>query len=491
MPDGLKIAHKGLILIAIPVVFELLFVSVLIILLQEAEADLRKEILSKETIYTAGVLGRNVAEGATAIAAYTSTQSDYFKDKYEGNKKGIHRQLRKLKKLLQEGKKEEQLKRWKKLKAAVLRGELVLERVLKSTDARIEGNESRYSFTGVKALITTKKLITDIMLASQAILQEEKVLVDKHLKSGVMNRSRLQYLIIGFAVFNIFLAVILVNFFSKSITQRIESVIKNTHKVPKGEELNPPIGGSDEIAVLDQQFHSMVDELYKAQQMKQYLLSMVSHDLRSPLTSVQGILTMLGSGAFGELSDKAQKRVESAEQEIVRLISMTNDLLDVERLATGNLEMNMDECNSEKILETTLRSMSPLAEQHRVRLVSDPRNFNFEGDQDRLVQVMINLTSNAIKYSPRNGKVSLSCRIEENQARFTVKDQGRGIPEEFVEKIFEKFQQVEESDSTEKGGKGLGLAICKSIVEAHGGTVGVESFLGEGSTFWFEIPIKG
>ncbi|MBZ0188197.1 MAG: HAMP domain-containing histidine kinase, partial [Candidatus Obscuribacterales bacterium] len=295
------------------------------------------------------------------------------------------------------------------------------------------------------------------------------------------------YLLMAFVGFNIGLAFLLNKSFSVYITNRLGAIIDNTQKVPKGEQLSPPIGGSDEIAQLDKVFHDMVDELYKAQRMKQYLLSMVSHDLRSPLTSVQGLLTMMAAGTFGKLTDRAQKRVESAEAEVSRLINMTNDLLDVERLASGNLVMILAPTPAREILDAALGSMQTLAEQHQVKLFADARDIMIEADKERLIQVMINLVSNAIKSSPADSTIILTAGVQDDLVVFNVTDEGRGIPSEFIDKIFEKFQQVEESDSTEKGGKGLGLAICKSIVEAHGGTIGVVSEYGKGSTFWFSL----
>ena len=487
MPTGLKIAHKGLILVAIPVVFELIFVSFLIVMLQQAESDLRKEIRSKEIIYTAGNFGRNVAEGATAIAAYSTTRSVFFKEKYRDSKVGMKKQLKNLKKLMKEADKQDQLKRLEKLELATSKGKAVLDKILESTEQKIAGKSPSFKFSGPLAMVSSKRMMTEIIQATQAIRIEEKLNAERYLKASSKSRERLQYLIMGFVGFNIFLAVILANYYSKSITHRLKTVVDNTYRVPKGEELTPIIGGNDEITELDSQFHSMVDELYNAQKMKQYLLSMVSHDLRSPLTSVQGLLTMLAAGAFGELSDKAKVRVNTAEAEINRLINMTNDLLDVEKLASGNLEMESLEISSEDISKATTGSMTSFAEQHSVKLKVDDPGFRLNADKDRLVQVMVNLVSNAIKYSPKGSTVTIKVEQDEDQTTFSVIDQGRGIPEEFVDKVFDKFQQVEESDSKDKGGKGLGLAICKSIVEAHGGTIGLDSSFGKGSTFWFTI----
>lgn len=493
MRPRLKIYHYQLALVAIPLLFELIFVAVLTSMLFEAEKDLKREILSKEITYRAGVFGRYVAEGATVAAAYSTSSSDFFRDRYENNKLGFRRSIKELKELVVEKGDREQIKRVNNVEQIAEKGQKILDQVIDDTDRRRRGQASASRFHGPVAMMTTKRLIDSLIKETQLILTEENELARQYSINSARSRKRVHYLLMAFVGFSIGAAFLLNKWFSVYITRRLKAVIDNTQKVPKGEALSPPIGGTDEIAQLDKVFHEMVDELYSAQKMKQYLLSMVSHDLRSPLTSVQGMLTMMAAGAFGELSEKARGRVAAAENELGRLIKMTNDLLDVERLASGKLEMHPEPVQASDILQAAVGSMQALADQHQVKLFSDSPEIELAADRERLIQVVINLLSNAIKYSPEGSTVLISAsevRDSAGQDRviFKVTDEGRGIPEEFIEKIFERFQQVEESDATEKGGKGLGLAICKSIVDAHSGVLSVESEVGRGSTFWFSIP---
>lgn len=245
-----------------------------------------------------------------------------------------------------------------------------------------------------------------------------------------------------------------------------------------------------------------ITERKEAERFKQQLTAVVSHDLRTPLTSMQGALTLLGMGALGELPEEAARKVKILDSEIVRLIAITNDLLEMESLTAGTLELYIRETDVADLFERCKNSIETFAQQHGVRLDIDTTDAVIYTDADRLARVIINLLGNAIKFSPPGETVTLKLKYPNTSAtnqqalephphgevEISVLDNGRGIPPEFHEAIFERFKQVEESDAKEKGGSGLGLAICKSIIEQLGGTIGVESAPGSGSRFWFRLP---
>lgn len=236
-------------------------------------------------------------------------------------------------------------------------------------------------------------------------------------------------------------------------------------------------------AVLD------VTERHEVERLKREFVSTVSHELRTPLTAIRGSLTLLAVGALGKLGDQADKAVKIAERNCLRLINLINDLLDIEKLEAGKLEMVFEEAPIVPIVDRSVESVKAFAEQHAVRIESETADVKVFADSDRLVQVLVNLLSNAVKYSPRDGVVSVKLEKLDSAVRVDVIDYGRGIPPEFIDKVFERFQQVETMDSKKKGGTGLGLAICRAIVEQHQGKIGVESQIGKGSRFWFEVPL--
>ena len=231
-----------------------------------------------------------------------------------------------------------------------------------------------------------------------------------------------------------------------------------------------------------------VSERKEVERLKKEFVSTVSHELRTPLTSIRGSLTLLNVGALGALPEQAKKAVGIAERNTIRLITLINDILDIEKLESGKLDMVFDTVQMSNVFERSAESVKTFAEQNGIRLEIVPTNVQAFADGDRMVQVIVNLTSNAVKFSPKGAAVTILCEENPNFIEVKVIDRGRGIPEKYKSLLFQRFQQVEASDARKKGGTGLGLAICKGIVEAHGGEIGVESEEGKGSIFWFKLP---
>ena len=231
-----------------------------------------------------------------------------------------------------------------------------------------------------------------------------------------------------------------------------------------------------------------VSERREVERLKKEFVSTVSHELRTPLTSIRGSLTLLSVGAMGVLPEQVKKVVGIAERNTIRLITLINDILDIEKLESGKLDMVFDTLPIGTVLERSSESVKAFAEQNGIKLELIPSPTQVYADGDRLVQVLVNLVSNAVKFSPKGETVTVSVEEIPNWIEVKVTDRGRGIPAKFKGLLFQRFQQVEASDSKKKGGTGLGLAICKGIIEAHGGSIGVESEEGKGSCFWFRIP---
>ncbi len=233
-----------------------------------------------------------------------------------------------------------------------------------------------------------------------------------------------------------------------------------------------------------------ISEKRELERMKREFVATVSHELRTPLTSIRGSLGLLGAGALGGLPSEAMEVVQIAERNAIRLIGLINDILDLERLESGRLELTIRPHEAAAVVARAMDAVAGMARGRDVTLEAVPAQGRLQADEERVVQVLVNLLSNAVKFSPAGGRVRVEAAARDGSVEFRVSDQGRGIPESYKEIIFNRFQQVEASDSRQKGGSGLGLAICKAIVEQHGGTIGVDSEIGHGSTFWFRIPAE-
>ncbi|HEY6551711.1 MAG TPA: ATP-binding protein, partial [Vicinamibacteria bacterium] len=231
-----------------------------------------------------------------------------------------------------------------------------------------------------------------------------------------------------------------------------------------------------------------ISERLRLDQMKKDFVANVSHELRTPLTSIRGSLSLLSSGVLGALPDEARDVVAIAERNTLRLITLINDILDLERLEADHLDIQIVPTSLRTVSERALEAVSSFADEQGILVASSVPETLVLGDGDRLVQVLVNLLSNAVKFSPRGSSVEVTAESVGEAVEVRVADHGRGIPAEAAGRLFQRFQQVEGSDSRQKGGTGLGLAICKAIIEQHGGEIGVSSEPGKGSTFWFRVP---
>ncbi|MFF5994704.1 ATP-binding protein [Lysinibacillus sp. KU-BSD001] len=232
--------------------------------------------------------------------------------------------------------------------------------------------------------------------------------------------------------------------------------------------------------------HRDITREYEVDQMKSELVSTVSHELRTPLSSVLGFTELL---LTKELKPERQKKyIETIHKEAIRLTNLINDFLDLQRMESGRQQYKMEQlCIDELAIDIVNRFRHE--EHHRVHLVDKAKTVNIMGDQERLVQLLINLIGNAIKFSPNGGDVVITLENVPNRVQISVKDQGIGIPQNEISKLFQKFKRIDNSARRKIGGTGLGLAICKEIVTQHGGDIWIESEEGQGTTVYFTLPV--
>ncbi|PSB48130.1 ATP-binding protein, partial [Chamaesiphon polymorphus] len=234
------------------------------------------------------------------------------------------------------------------------------------------------------------------------------------------------------------------------------------------------------------------------ERMKDEFISVVSHELRTPLTSLHSALKILATGRLGTLSSDGQQLLAIADENTERLVRLVNSVLDLQRIESGAVTIEKQACNAADLMVQAVEAMQPMAQQHGITLVNQPLNANIWADADYILQTLTNLISNAIKFSAPGGKVWLTVETQrqplpvpkgqktsKSKAKnavevvlFQVRDEGQGIPAHKLESIFERFQQVDASDSRKKGGTGLGLTICRKIIDRHEGKIWVDSTLG-------------
>ncbi|RZU47672.1 PAS domain S-box-containing protein [Fluviicoccus keumensis] len=234
-----------------------------------------------------------------------------------------------------------------------------------------------------------------------------------------------------------------------------------------------------------------VSERRQMERMKNEFISTVSHELRTPLTSIRGALGLVLGKASDGLTPKARQLLETASRNSERLTLLINDILDLERIESGRMEFVFAPMDLVQAARQAITANEGYADRHnvRLRLETAPESAPVMGDEHRLAQVFANLLSNAVKYSPTGQTVSVDITRQGGQWRVSVSDLGKGIPEAFRNRIFQRFAQADASDTREKGGTGLGLSITKAIVERHDGHIDYLSS-SSGTTFFFTLPVR-
>lgn len=233
-----------------------------------------------------------------------------------------------------------------------------------------------------------------------------------------------------------------------------------------------------------------ITERKEVERVKNEFISVVSHELRTPLTSIRGSLGLIVASLSDDLPDKVKGLITIAHKNCERLILIVNDILDIEKITSGEMQFNLKRESVAALTRQAVEANVAYAQKFNTsfEIGNIDEEISIEVDCDRFIQVLSNLLSNAAKFSPENEIIKISAAVSNGRARILVRDRGPGIPQEFHERIFDKFSQIDSSSSRAKGGTGLGLHITKKLVEKMGGSIGFDTQVGVGTTFWVEFP---
>ncbi len=266
---------------------------------------------------------------------------------------------------------------------------------------------------------------------------------------------------------------------------------------PEEIEFISTLAGQAAIAIqnseLFEQTKKQAAELEKAKEMQADFAAMIAHDLRSPLTATLSTATMLEDGLFGTVTEEQKKWLVKVQSNIRNLVDLVNDFLDLSKLEAGHIQLSKEKVHMDQLIRESADNYRALAGEKKISLRTriDPALPHINADPRRLDQVLSNLLSNAIKFTPEGGEIEVGAAHENGvEAKLWVRDTGMGIPPQETEQIFQKYRQASGAKEAKEKGTGLGLVICKMIVEAHGGKIRVDSEEGKGSTFTVTIPLE-
>jgi signal transduction histidine kinase len=290
------------------------------------------------------------------------------------------------------------------------------------------------------------------------------------------------------------ITIIIGSLLTRSLLRPIGELRQGMAHVAEGDfgpEVRVPLERRDELGDLARSFATMTEQLAELDRLKAEFVSVASHEIKTPLSVIRGYVSLLNDGIYGEVSEQQKKTLEAVSDQVDRLTRLVHRLLDISRFEAGGGRLELRRMNVRDFLEELTKGFRVLAFQNGIDFgvrVDDDAPVNLEGDPDRLNEVLGNLLSNAFKFTPHGGRISLHASRHGAGLAVVVSDSGVGIPAEKLPRIFEKFYQVENDVQPRSAGSGLGLAIAREIVEAHGGTITAVSEQGKGTTFRVTLP---
>ncbi len=592
MKFNLRLSQKAMLLVAVPLIFELAFVSMLVFQLKQLEREYTAETLARDVLMSVNLELKSMLQAAGAMGMYQVHKEQRFKDEYRHALNDLKKYRLELEELIKADQSED-----------LVAFATTTDKLVKSLgECDILAN-SGDRIDQMRSIIQAQKLLRKIDESGNKVIERQTRIHDEQGPHQAQSRATIEQLIIAGAILSIVLAVVLAHYFNSGTSRRLNVLMDNTLQLAMEKPLQAPLEGNDEIATIDGVFHKMAETLSDArskeqaltqnaldvicsldekgrftkmnqavkgvwgydddellgraivslvepadaertrlsldevisgkstapfeikmrrkdqtscdmswsahwsetdkslfcvahdiserkrlERMKQEVVAMVSHDLRSPLTSIQAMFDLLSAGALGQLNDKGQDKIRRSSASLNRLISMINDLLDMEKMESGMFELELSNVPFSTLTAHAREAIQSSAEQKNIAVDATDSDLDIYCDGDRIVRVLVNFLSNAIKFSPPDSIIKLEIADFPDAIQISVVDQGKGIPADKLETVFERFKQVERADETTKGGSGLGLAICRAIIDAHQGTIGVNSQVDQGSTFWIRLP---
>lgn len=586
-----NLARKIFVLVAIPLVVQIVAVGIFACLLQQAEHERAREMHSRDVTAQINAIFNSLMSSMVAGMLYHGLGKEEDKERLLSERRLAARAEHELQSLIKGNPEEER----KAAELAKVRSEMELC-LKRAKHYAQEGDQLGTTKEWLKIQVLIDNFFNLLMRTAESDYSER----EEQKQIQARDRQILELTLIIGVLLNVAVALGLTGALNKSITKRLRIIIDNANRLAAGRELNAPVGGQDEIARLDSVFRRMSNSLeearrkeraildnaaelictidaegrfseanaaaeailgrypdeliglrlteivvpdeaertYKAikrivqeaqngrfettvnrkgsaavvqwsaqwsaqekslfcvaqditeririEQLKRDFISMVSHDLRTPLTSIQMYLDLLSKGAYGTLTENGLDGLKNASNNSEQLVKLVSDLLDLEKIESGTLVLDIENHDLDMLIQTAINTCAGVAAKYKISIdLLDFSPIHVKADGDRLVQVLVNLMTNAAKFSPPGESILVKAEKKKDRVTISIFDHGPGVPEEKRERIFERFEQV---GINKRAGVGLGLAICKRIIECHGGSIGVKSNNPRGSIFWFSLP---
>jgi signal transduction histidine kinase len=479
----IKLLHKGLLLVAIPLCFEITIFGILMNLQNKIEHE--ADIATRNKKINDAVNG--ILSSLFGLGKYNSRDAIFrpgARKVMQGYLAQIEDRFAELENLTQSEPElynsvEECKNALLQAKEHILRIQVQLRQAQSPEESKEVLNSARKALDGYLNQTMTAGLLE---LANRSSQKAN----DAHSRDL---RFRIQILLKAALTASFIVAITAAFLYSRNLSGRLLTLRENASRLAKSESLLPEMQGTDEISELDRSFHYAGELIATATKMRQEVSSMITHDLKTPVQSIRSFLEMLEHGSLGEVNAQGQALMKVANDESKRMLTLIDSLLQLEKLRSGNAKLKIVDLDIKELLDRCVNSIEMIATTKKIEIKRDYQSIEFEGDSFWLEQAFLNILSNAVKYSPRRSIVLITARRNGNILEVRVKDNGPGISESEKARIFEMFHRVEATVS-QASGTGVGLTIAKELIELQNGTIRLESELGKGSEFILTIPVR-
>ncbi len=491
-----RIAEAGLALVIVPAIICCSMLWVLSQMIDESQNEIQREYRSYQILQCLNAIHASHMYSGICTIMFNLTKSAEFAEKRLAYATTSKNSLDKLESIFQQGSDQEERDTAKRLEQQLEYIATTEQEFLKS-----QSSELKDKFDNLPTV--ENGLPTEIFsYRSRLVREREKLLLDDRSLELRDRKKAILILLIGIlAVAGS--TIVAHRLLSKILTQHLYNAISNAKRLNSSEPLQPPAKGSDEMAVLDKYIYDSALELRHLENQRLELLSLLREELKQPILEASADIAKVLDTDGEPLPEKASSNIRTVVSELSRLGALVDDLTNIEMLDKNALQLNVSEFSIKDVFASTIASLQLLADLKSIHLVAEATDIKAFGDRERALQILVNLVSNAIKFSPNNSQVTLSATRPDNAVKISVTDEGPGISQDDQAKIFQKFEQAsksasEQGDSDQKAhsgsttapiaGAGLGLHICKMLIEAHGGSISVTSSPGAGATFSIIFP---
>ncbi len=482
----MKFRHQAAILIAVPAIFQIVVVILLWQALIGLETAGQNETAAKQILAECQEI-----EGLLGTRILQITQDDPQGANPSGYAEKINESLKTLKKLVNESKEAKVI-----AERIEMNAKLFLTRFEELTDSYVEANDTilfarflhqdEFFESTAAAVNHLRADIGELAKIYGPISQEFD-------PTSTRAREHFRNTVILTVASNLILILVLSILVNHHALNRLQRLMDNILSfAASGTAVRTKLGGNDELAEIDRLFSEVALERRRLDEIRKAMTAMVSHDLRTPLSSMILTLEIMTDTEQEKVEVQTLRKLERLRSEADRLRRLTNTLLDIEKLESGSIDVELEGVPIRRLVGTAFNTTLDLARSVQIELLSSiDGSLYVLCDEDRTVQVLVNLLSNAIKFSPPGSAIKVTSRKVHKFVRFEVIDSGPGIPPEKQNELFGKFIQLDQPEDIRKQGSGLGLYICKMLLAPQDGKIGFESPTGGGSCFWFQLPLYG